>query len=106
MTAASERELDLQWMRRAISAAGEARERDEGPIGTWIVVGETLLGVAGSRTRTVGGATAHAGNRTRNHDHPTAHAQIVALREAAAKVGNYRLLEAVVYSTIEPCVMC
>jgi len=92
MTAASERELDLQWMRRAISAAGEARERDEVPIGTCIVLGETLLAVAGNRTRTDGD--------------PTAHAEIVALREAAAKVGNYRLLEAVVYSTIEPCVMC
>jgi tRNA(adenine34) deaminase len=92
MTAASERELDLHWMRRAISAASEARERDEVPIGTCIVLGETVLAVAGNRTRTDGD--------------PTAHAEIVALREAAAKVGNYRLPEAVVYSTIEPCVMC
>jgi tRNA(adenine34) deaminase len=92
MTAASERELDLHWMRRAISAAGEARERGEVPIGTCIVLGETVLAVAGNRTRTDGD--------------PTAHAEIVALREAAAKVGNYRLPEAVVYSTIEPCVMC
>ena len=79
-------------MRRAIAAAHEARERDEVPIGTCIVVGETVLAVAGNRTRTDGD--------------PTAHAEIVALREAAAKFGNYRLPDAVVYSTIEPCVMC
>ena len=47
-----------------------------------------------------------AGNRTRTDHDPTAHAEIVALREAAVKVGNYRLTTAVVYSTIEPCVMC
>ena len=92
MTAASEREFDSHWMRRAILAGSEARELGEVPIGTCIVVGETVLAVGGNRTRTDGD--------------PTAHAEMVALREAAAKVGNYRLLEAVVYSTIEPCVMC
>ena len=92
MTAAGERELDSHWMRQAVAAASEAKERGEVPIGTCIVLGETVLAVAGNRTRTDGD--------------PTAHAEIVALREAAAKVGNYRLPEAVVYSTIEPCVMC
>jgi tRNA(adenine34) deaminase len=92
MTAAHERELDSRWMRRAIVAAEEARERAEVPIGTCIVVGETVVAVAGNRTRTDGD--------------PTAHAEIVALRAAATKVGNYRLADAVVYSTIEPCVMC
>ncbi|MGH9871966.1 MAG: tRNA adenosine(34) deaminase TadA [Pyrinomonadaceae bacterium] len=92
MTAARERELDSLWMRQAIAAAVEARDRGEVPIGTCIVNGETVLAVAGNRTRTDGD--------------PTAHAEIVALREAAAKVGNYRLPDAVVYSTIEPCVMC
>lgn len=79
-------------MRQALAAAHEARERDEVPVGTCIVAGETVLAVAGNRTRT-------------DRD-PTAHAEIVALREAAAQVGNYRLTDAVVYSTIEPCVMC
>ena len=92
MTAAGERELDSHWMRQAVAAASEAKERGEVPIGTCIVLGETVLAVAGNRTRTDGD--------------PTAHAEIVALREAAAKVRNYRLPEAVVYSTIEPCVMC
>ena len=79
-------------MRRALAAAHEARERDEVPIGTCIVAGETVLGIAGNRTRTDGD--------------PTAHAEIVALRQAARKIGNYRLTDAVVYCTLEPCVMC
>jgi tRNA(adenine34) deaminase len=92
MTAAAESESDAHWMRQALAAAHEARARDEVPVGTCIVVGETILAVAGNRTRTDGD--------------PTAHAEIVALRQAATKAGNYRLAQAVVYSTIEPCVMC
>ncbi|HCX30417.1 MAG TPA: tRNA adenosine(34) deaminase TadA [Blastocatellia bacterium] len=92
MTAARERELDTHWMRQALAAAHEAGERGEVPVGTCIVEGEAVLASAGNRTRT-------------DHD-PTAHAEIVALREAARKLSNYRLTEAVVYSTIEPCVMC
>src|SRR5213082_3091061 len=80
------------WMREALRAAYEARDRDEVPIGTCVVVYGELLAVAGNRTRT--------------DCDPTAHAEIVALREAAAKVGNYRLTNATVYSTIEPCAMC
>jgi tRNA(adenine34) deaminase len=92
MTAAAESESDARWMRQALLAAHDARQRDEVPVGTCIVVGETMLAVAGNMTRTDGD--------------PTAHAEIVALREAARKAGNYRLADAVVYSTIEPCVMC
>lgn len=91
MTAA-ERETDAHWMRQALTAADEARARGEVPIGTCIVAGEVVLAIAGNRTRT--------------DKDPTAHAEIVALREAARKVGNYRLTGVVVYSTIEPCVMC
>src|SRR5438034_11419008 len=80
------------WMGEALRAAYEARDRDEVPIGTCVVVVDELLAVAGNRTRT--------------DCDPTAHAEIVALREAARKFGNYRLTEAVVYSTIEPCAMC
>ena len=80
------------WMREALRAAYEARDRDEVPVGTCVVVAGELLAVAGNRTRT--------------DCEPTAHAEIVALREAARKFGNYRLTEAVVYSTIEPCAMC
>jgi tRNA(adenine34) deaminase len=81
-----------RWMREALRAAKEASARDEVPIGTCIISGDELIAVAGNRTRT--------------DCDPTAHAEIVALREAAAKVGNYRLTTATVYSTIEPCAMC
>jgi tRNA(adenine34) deaminase len=81
-----------RWMRESLRAAREAQTRDEVPIGTCVVIGERLLAVAGNRTRT--------------DCDPTAHAEIVALREAARTLGNYRLAEAVVYSTLEPCAMC
>ena len=84
--------VDEDWMRQALAAAIEARERDEVPVGTCVITGSKLLSVAGNRTRT-------------DRD-PTAHAEIVALREAAKKLGNYRLSATVVYSTIEPCAMC
>src|SRR6184192_2361027 len=80
------------WMREALRAGHEARANGEVPIGTCVVIGDERLAVAGNRTRT--------------DCDPTAHAEIVALREAARKFGNYRLTEAVVYSTIEPCAMC
>lgn len=83
---------DAHWMSQALAAAREAQELDEVPVGTCIVAGDELLAVAG--------------NRTRAWSDPTAHAEIIALREAARKVGNYRLTDAVVYSTIEPCAMC
>ena len=92
MTAASEREVDARWMREALRAAHEANQRDEVPVGACIVSGGTVLAIAGNRTRT--------------DQDPTAHAEIIALREAAQKVGNYRLTDAVAYSTIEPCAMC
>ena len=81
-----------RWMREAIAAAREAEVAGEVPVGTCVVVAGELLVVAGNRTRT--------------DCDPTAHAEIVALREAAKKFGNYRLSSATVYSTIEPCAMC
>jgi tRNA(adenine34) deaminase len=81
-----------RWMREAIRAARAAELGGEVPVGTCVVIAGELLAVAGNRTRT--------------DCDPTAHAEIVALREAARKIGNYRLANAVVYSTIEPCAMC
>lgn len=89
----AQQDRDTQWMREALAAAVEARECDEVPVGACVVMNdERLLAVAGNRTRT--------------DCDPTAHAEIVVLREAARKLGNYRLTDAVVYSTIEPCAMC
>jgi tRNA(adenine34) deaminase len=93
MPDALEQDGDVRWMRRALAAASEAGIRGEVPIGACVVTGDGKL-------------LAVAGNRTRSDCDPTAHAEIVALREAAHAFGNYRLTEATVYSTIEPCAMC
>ena len=79
-------------MRQALIAAREAQTRGEVPVGTCVVVGEELLAISGNRTRT--------------DCDPTAHAEMVALREAARAINNYRLTGVDVYSTIEPCAMC
>src|SRR3712207_4772785 len=81
-------------MRAALDEARRAaRQFDEVPVGA-VVVSEA------------GELLAAAGNRTRTDCDPTAHAEVVALREAARRHGNYRLTGAAVYSTIEPCAMC
>ncbi len=84
---------DEFWMRKAIEAAEIARDLNEIPIGSCLIDKEgELLAVAGNLTIT-------------NSD-PTAHAEILVLRSAGAKIGNYRLTETVLYTTIEPCAMC
>src|ERR1700730_1196490 len=92
MFESAQSEIDTAWMRQALEAARDARHRDEVPVGTCIVRGAPLLAVAGNRTRT--------------DCDPSAHAEIIALREAARLAANYRLNDVVVYSTIEPCAMC
>ena len=80
-------------MQMAIEAARRAAENREVPVGACIVDSNgELLAVASNLTIT-------------NND-PTAHAEIIALREAGKKIGNYRLIGVTVYSTIEPCTMC
>lgn len=83
---------DIAYMQAALDEAREAARRGEVPIGA-IVVHESQI-------------IARAGNRTITDCDPTAHAEIVALRAAAAHINNYRLTEASVYVTIEPCSMC
>ena len=84
---------DVIWMRQAITDAREAALNQEVPIGACIIDenGELL---------------ASAFNRTIIDNDPTAHAEILAIRAAAAKIGNYRLTGSTLYSTIEPCAMC
>jgi tRNA(adenine34) deaminase len=89
---AAETAPDEHWMRQALGAAREAQTRGEVPVGTCIVRDGKLLSISGNRTRT--------------DCDPTAHAEIVALRDASRIAGNYRLTDADVYSTIEPCAMC
>ena len=85
-------EIDLTFMSEALAEASEAAERGEVPIGAVLVLDEKIV--------------SRAGNRTITHCDPTAHAEILALRDAALRLGNYRLLGATLYVTIEPCAMC
>lgn len=80
-------------MQKAIEAAQAARDLDEVPIGACLIDGNGEL-------------LAVAGNRTISDSDPTAHAEILVLREAGRKIGNYRLTETALYTTIEPCAMC
>ena len=80
-------------MQAAIECAGKAAAIDEVPIGSCILDANGEL-------------VARAFNRTITDNDPTAHAEILAIRAAAAKIGNYRLAGMTIYSTIEPCSMC
>ena len=86
-------DADVEFMRIALEEAERARDLAEVPIGACVVSAE-------------GEVLAAASNRTITDNDPTAHAEILALRAAAAKIGNYRLTGTTVYSTIEPCAMC
>src|SRR5690348_121506 len=83
---------DDDWMAQALALATEAGARGEVPVGALVVCAGTLVGR--------GGNAPIAGND------PTAHAEIAALREAAARLGNYRLPGCTLYVTLEPCAMC
>jgi len=83
---------DVRWMRRALELAESAAARDEVPIGAVLVGPE--------------GAVAETSNRTRELADPTAHAEVLALRLAGERVGDWRLTEHTLYVTVEPCAMC
>lgn len=80
-------------MKIALGQAREAGARNEVPVGACLI----------DQTGTI---LAEAGNRTIGDSDPSAHAEVLVLREASKKVNNYRLTECVLYTTIEPCVMC
>ena len=83
---------DIKFMQEALAEAREAAANGEVPVGAVLVREGEIL--------------ARAGNRTIRDCDPTAHAEIVALREAAKRAGNYRLNGTTLYVTLEPCAMC
>jgi len=83
---------DERYMREALSEARAAEQGGEVPVGAVVVRGATILG----RGRNMPIAA----------NDPSAHAEIVALRAAAAALGNYRLVDADLFVTVEPCLMC
>jgi tRNA(adenine34) deaminase len=85
-------ERDEAYMRMALAAADQASERGEVPVGAVIVAGGEVVAVAHNQRET--------------DNDPTAHAEIVAMREAAARLTSWRLVDADLYVTMEPCPMC
>ena len=79
-------------MRAALTEALKAREAGEVPVGAVVVFNDTIVGAGFNQP-------------IASHD-PTAHAEVMALRAAAAAAGNYRLTDATLYVTVEPCLMC
>lgn len=85
-------ERDVELMRRCLALAETASETGEVPVGALVVRNGEVLGAAGNAS-------------VRTHD-PTAHAEVLALRDAARAAGNYRLPGAELFVTVEPCLMC
>lgn len=83
---------DEYWMRKALSLALRAQEEGEVPVGALLALDNQVIGEGWNRP--IG-----------RHD-PTAHAEIMALRQGGTLLQNYRLLNAALYVTLEPCVMC
>jgi tRNA(adenine34) deaminase len=85
-------ETDIAMMRRALLAAEEAAEKGEVPVGAVVARGEQILAVAANEREATGD--------------PTSHAELLAIRRAAAATGGWRLTGCTLYATLEPCPMC
>ncbi len=83
---------DIHYMQLALEEARASAAAGEVPIGAVLAYQDRVL--------------ARSGNRTIRDNDPTAHAEIVVLREAARLLGNYRLADTTLYVTLEPCAMC
>ena len=83
---------DAYWMKQALALAQKAWDQGEVPVGAILVLDDKVIGQGWNRPIT-------------RHD-PTAHAEIMALQQGGQIVQNYRLLNATLYVTLEPCVMC
>jgi tRNA(adenine34) deaminase len=85
-------EVDERHMRMALKLADQAAKHGDVPIGAVVTRGEEVLGAAG--------------NEREYRRDPTAHAEVLALRQASERLGGWRLLETTIYVTLEPCPMC
>ena len=83
---------DLLWMREALEIARQGAARGEVPVGAIIIRNDTEL--------------ARAHNLREQTKDPTAHAELIAIREASRKIGDWRLIDTTLYVTLEPCPMC
>ena len=87
-----EQTVHEKWMQVALSEARQAVEEDEVPVGAVVVAAGRIIGMA------------H--NQREQLADPTAHAEMIALTQAASSLGSWRLLDCVLYVTLEPCLMC
>lgn len=85
-------QLDQQYMQHALALAKKAESVGEVPVGAVIVSGNAIIGTGY--------------NQPISHSDPSAHAEIIALRDAAQAINNYRLVNTTMYVTLEPCAMC
>ena len=92
MDADNPSDLDLRLMDRALDLAQRAADAGDVPIGAVVARGDRVLGAAGNERERLGD--------------PTAHAEIIAIRQASAELGGWRLPETTIYVTLEPCAMC
>ncbi|WP_257255326.1 tRNA adenosine(34) deaminase TadA [Endozoicomonas sp. SESOKO3] len=88
----ADQNTDSLWMREALKEAEKAREKDEVPVGAVVVRGGEIIG--------------RGFNQPISGCNPMAHAEVMALQEAAATLNNYRLVDCELYVTLEPCTMC
>jgi tRNA(adenine34) deaminase len=84
--------IDEMWMEQALEEARNAEKLGEVPIGSVAVFQGAII--------------ARGFNSKESHHDPTAHAEILALRQAATSLGNWRLIGVTLYATLEPCIMC
>jgi|TARA_B100001013_G_C24347303_1_gene338914 tRNA(adenine34) deaminase len=84
--------VDEEWMQHAFQLAKKSKEHDEVPVGAIVVYEDEIIGKGWNQP-------------ILSHD-PTAHAEMMALKNAGEKIGNYRLPKSTMYVTLEPCVMC
>ena len=85
-------ETDKSWIREALALARKAEAEGEVPVGAVVVKGDEIIG--------------RGWNHPISARDPTAHAEIIAMREAAQALDNYRLTDTTLYVTLEPCAMC
>lgn len=83
---------DEQWMQHALNLAERAAQLNEVPVGAVLVLDNKVIGEGYNQP-------------IASHD-PTAHAEVIAMRAGAERIGNYRLIESCLYVTLEPCLMC
>lgn len=83
---------DIFWIEQALGLAHQAEAQGEVPVGALLVLEDKIVG--------------QGWNQPIQNSDPTAHAEIIALRQAASELNNYRLLNTTLYVTLEPCAMC